>query len=271
MRIPKRVRFITYSLTIFLISSWFYIFDFGTFQSLFFVLIISLLVGSYFFIFKNYGKANEVYKYFLYWALLNMCLVYMPNYFLQINLFAKILYLVLACSVIYLNALALNVYIVAISKNQPIPLLQTSKLVVSTSIVLVSIIASVIILKSSFVFDNPFYNFLIQGIYFSFFYFGLMSNTEWFYLSEKIGETISEKFMSDFKAIKTFMAIMLIVASLLLSFFQIEDLAKGIIIGTLYYIFIDLKNHYLNRSINGKFVIESTIIFVAVCILVNYF
>ena len=271
MIIPKRVKFIAYSAVVFAICGWFYIFNLGVLQSLFFVLATGILVASYFFLFKSYGRIKENYTYFLYWVLLNFCLMYMPNYFLQINLAAKILYLFLACTILYLNALALNVYIVAKNKNQPIPLLQTSKLVVSTSIVLTAIIGSVIILKSSFAFENPFYNFLAQMFYFSFFYFGLISNTEWFYLSEKIGEVISPRFLNDFKSIKFFMAFSLTTVSLLLAFFQLEDLAKGIIIGILYYIFIDLKTHYLNRSLNNRFIRESIIIFVLVCVLVNFF
>lgn len=270
MRIPKRIRFISYAALNALVCGWFYVVDLGESQILFFVLIAGILASSFFFLFKGYGKIRTIYNHFLYWSLLSLCLAYMPNYFLQINFSAKILYVIVMAVIMYLNLLALNVYLVAQNRNQPIPLLQTSKLVVSTSLVLVSLIGSVIIVKSSFAFENPFHNFLMQLIYFSFFYFGLINNTEWFYLSEKIGEIVSEKYLNDFKSIKTFMALALTTASMVLGFFQIEDLAKGIIIGTLYYIFIDLKTHYLYRSINNRFIIESSFIFITVCVLVNF-
>ncbi len=229
-----------------------------------------LFALCYQFILRPYGKLREIYPKVLYWFLLSWTLIITLYFFPSLNNLAKFSFLGMSAILLYINLLSLNIYFVSENKNQEIPLLQSARLVISISVIIAAFLGSTGIYKFNYFFINPVVLSIVQVISFYLFFAALIFSSKWLYFNEKIEIGKEEKLKFQLASLRRVTIVVLSQFAVVLMFFPFEDFGRGLILGTLVYIALNLFQAFISRNINRRLLFESAFVAAFVYLLVYF-
>lgn len=266
----KRFAFIIYSAIFFVNLLFLYRFNYYNYNFVILVSFIGQLVLSYFFSFKYFGKLKDHYLKFLYWSVLLWSAIVFPSSYLLLSNLTKVIIVSAISLFAYFNLLSINTYVVSEKRGSSIPLLQAGKLILLVSSITICLMGSTIIYKLNYFFETGLSNFIFQAVLFLILYSLLIFSTSWIYVNQKIGEVYYERLSLIFNSLQILFTAVLFQAALILMFFPAEDFGRSLVLAAMYYIFSNMIQSYLSRSINRRFIIESIITFALVYTIINF-